>query len=181
MMAYFIIQYQEITFLNVLPIVSEIALSVWDVMELMEAATSFPKPWFLLTSSNFITGNTSLQRFFHKIIVSLCSSSRKYLPNIQTWITTICLSLILSSNNGILWKKWPKITQVLFLKWPSYLGMQQNRLHIFRIMSQRILKACTQEWRFNTVSSFYCFIKGISKWTWHFFSFTASMWHWRIQ
>lgn len=38
-----------------------------------------------------------------------------------------------------------RITEVLFLKRPSYLGMQQNYLYIFPIMSQRMLKTDTQK------------------------------------
>lgn len=100
---------------------------------------------------------------------SLRSFLRKCLPSTQVWITTVCLSLVLSSKNDVLWKEalWAhtsNITQVLFLEMNIIL-QQQHKCFMCSSCSitQTIKKIWTRGSRFNKINHFYCFFKAIIK------------------
>ena len=65
----------------------------------------FSKILTLCESLNFIIGSKYCQFFFHEVIVSFHSMLRKCLPNTRICTTSVCLSIILSSKNGIPWKR----------------------------------------------------------------------------
>ena len=75
----------------------------------------------MFESSDFIRQQIQLDLASLEVTNSLYSFSRKSLPNIQFWKTTVCLSVVLSNKNGDSWEKWLiqlsiQSTQVLYLR-----------------------------------------------------------------
>ena len=91
---------------------------------------------------------------------SFCSLSRKSLPDIQVRKTTVCLSVVLSSKNGDLWKKWlvqfstPVVTQVLDLRQPSTLVPGRSASCDFLVHNEDVKQICTQRTRFDIITFF---------------------------
>ena len=85
------------------PLVSTENPKLWETVKLRVTATSFPKLYVSLKSTNFITGNQYCQLFSLKWqahFIYVCEN----VPNTQVKIIIVRLS-VLSSKNNLPWKK----------------------------------------------------------------------------
>lgn len=141
---------------------------------------TFLKFWFLLESSTFVIGSHdsnaplfSSKRQAHFIFATLPEKT-------QIWITVVCLSFIqvkITFDEN----RWPveftaRPHKCFAWRQPSYFSLQ----HLCSVQSscfftQTFKQTCAQGARFNTVSNFYCFVKGILKGNWVFF-LTVGLW-----
>lgn len=110
----------------------------------------------MLWSSSFIIATNTV--VFLEMTGSL--NLRKSLPNIQVWITIVCLSFILASEKWHSWRK--QLVQ----------GHKCRRALCVLTICQKKKKSnkitCIQELRLNKINNFYLFIKDILRWTWIF-------------
>lgn len=86
----------KITFI-IIPPISEKS-KYWETLMVIVADTRFFEfyNWQLILSTVFLTATSSF-----------CSLLRKYLPTTQVWINIVCVLIILSSKNSVLWKILP--------------------------------------------------------------------------
>lgn len=76
---------------------------------------------------------------------SLCSFSWKWLPNIQVWITIVCMSVVFQRSctmeRAVSSAHNSKLTKVLFLKTNVVLqNTTKSASYIFPVLSHRILR-----------------------------------------
>ena len=100
------------------------------------------------------------------------------MPNIQVWVIVICLSVVLSSRNDVLWKKWlirltKAIVAVLFPEvTPTLLYTAKGLLCMcFPPCHEECSEQVDSGPRFNKAVIFYCITKNNLKWSWSFFVF----------
>ena len=170
----------KITFVNITAVPPE--PQNWGANELTVADASFPKFQFSLESLSLIIGNKFCQLFSLKwqvnFVLSFFFFLRKCLPNIQVWVIVICLSVVLSSRNDVLWKKWlirltKAIVAVLFPEvTPTLLYTAKGLLCMcFPPCHEECSEQVDSGPRFNKAVIFYCITTNNLKWSWSFFVF----------
>lgn len=128
--------------------------------------TRFPKLLFSLESW-FCHWQQILPAIFPEETGSLHSFSRKCLPDIQVWITVVCLLVVLSSKNGVPWEHFDSVARVLFLCITMCLSLQRSAWCSLPVSSHRMLKRLKGQ---DLINNFYCFIKDNSYVNLAFFS-----------
>lgn len=133
----------------------------WETDKFTGAANTFSKIIIFVWKLSFYHWQQiQLDFASFEVTSSLCSFSRKSLPNTQVWKSTVCLSG-LSSKNGDSWEKWQiqlltqAVIQVLYLRQPcSWYLLQWYTSSSHRILKRPLLKGgdCIYIWRYSNIS-----------------------------